>query len=128
MASKEVTNTSKAVQTPLNALRGALLLQAGQHVYCPRLLAAHPRSARYPDILPASTWDWIPTLSGGSFKWYLQRMAGAVQQLADRYGSPVCLVGDGLMSTARDLHHKQQEFKDANNITALAAGGSQHLI
>lgn len=48
------------------------------------------------EVLPATTWDWVPTLSGGSFKWYIQRMAAAVQQLVVKYNSQVCLVSDSV--------------------------------
>lgn len=73
----------------------ALSLQAGHHHVDNCVLDAHHllETTLAADILPASRWDWVPTLSGGSFKWYLQRMTVAVQQLADRYGSQVCLVG-----------------------------------
>lgn len=53
------------------------------------LALEHPAA----EILPATTWDWAPTLSGGSFLWYLQRLAAAVHDLHSRHDSQVCLVG-----------------------------------
>jgi hypothetical protein len=44
------------------------------------------------EILPASTWDWVPTLSGGSFAWYIERLAEAVQQLQAKHQQQISLV------------------------------------
>eukprot|EP00877_Chromochloris_zofingiensis_P006945 jgi/Chrzof1/2503/Cz11g18020.t1 len=44
------------------------------------------------DILPVKKQDWYPTLYGGSFTWYLDRVAVAVKQLHASHG-PVSLVG-----------------------------------
>jgi hypothetical protein len=44
------------------------------------------------EILPATTWDWVPTLSGGSFEWYIARLAEAVQQLQAKHQQQISLV------------------------------------
>eukprot|EP00879_Flechtneria_rotunda_P027747 GHRR01029738.1.p1 GENE.GHRR01029738.1~~GHRR01029738.1.p1 ORF type:complete len:133 (+),score=35.59 GHRR01029738.1:219-617(+) len=60
------------------------------------LQLGHPEA----EILPATRWDWFPNLSGGSFKWYVARMAEAVQRLQQRYDSQVNLVRNKLCSGA----------------------------
>jgi hypothetical protein len=36
----------------------------------------------------------VPTLSGGSFAWYIERLAEAVQRLHDKHQQQVSLVSD----------------------------------
>lgn len=45
-------------------------------------------------MLRVQTSDYLPTLAGGSFAWYLERLAEAVRALQEAHGgSKVCLIG-----------------------------------
>lgn len=59
-------------------------------------LCKHLRELGHPaaEILPVNLVDWLPTLQGASFTWYLTKLQAALQQLqAAQPGAPLALVG-----------------------------------
>jgi hypothetical protein len=65
---------------------------------CPYIIVLDNCMFAAAEILPASTWDWVPTLSGGSFAWYIERLAEAVQQLQAKHQQQISLVSSSTTS------------------------------
>lgn len=66
------------------------------------LRAALEKRHHCTDVLLVQTADWLPTLAGGSFAWYLERLADAVRRLQTAHGgSKVCLVSSSSIGIVR---------------------------
>ncbi|WIA15276.1 hypothetical protein OEZ85_001947 [Tetradesmus obliquus] len=88
-------NNSSSSRSPVLILPGFLSNNTTSATSQYRELADNLLQLGHPaaEILPASTWDWLPTLSGGSFGWYVERLAEAVQRLQAKHQQQISLVG-----------------------------------
>ncbi|KAF8060626.1 hypothetical protein HT031_004803 [Scenedesmus sp. PABB004] len=96
-------------------------------------LAANLRARGHAvDVLPAHTRDWLPTLRGGSFAWFLERTAEHVARLADTHGGPVGLVGisaGGWLArlALAAVPYEGRVWGLGPSVSALVTCGSPHL-